>query len=100
MKAHELLNTEEKWTKGVYAVNKNNKMCTSRSPEAAKWCVAGALQKCYNFDLRMNAEDYKIYQDAVSKLRNYVKPLGMIISEWNDCSEYQEVHKTLKELDI
>lgn len=90
MKAHELLSKESKWTKIVAARNKQNKVVSSTSKDAVKWCALGALAKCYEG----NIEDYL---KAYNKLSSVIKGS---IGKWNDSNEYETVYKTLKKLNI
>jgi hypothetical protein len=50
MKVHELLSDPARWTKGVYARDANNRFVTANDTAACKWCVAGAIIKCYGYE--------------------------------------------------
>ena len=47
MKAIELLDSPEKWTKGHGAVDKTGQAVAHSDAIAVRWCLAGALCKCY-----------------------------------------------------
>lgn len=47
MKVHELLNDKSKWIKNDLAVNNKNQSVDYNSVDACKWCVMGAILKCY-----------------------------------------------------
>lgn len=93
MKAHELIENPEKWTK-VYLCRDKNGVETvnyaTGEDEPVCWCAWGAIIQC-NSD-----KEYSSYSRAIDKLRCAVKN----IPEWNDASDYQTVYKTLRDLDI
>lgn len=47
MKAYELLANPESWTTGFYATDKEDRPCHTLGPDACRWCMAGALIRCY-----------------------------------------------------
>ena len=89
MKAYDLLDSPEKWTKGKYARNKAGELADIK--EGACWCVDGALTLCYSGD----SEYYK----ARKRLRNVV---GFSIIGWNDAPErtFEEVQAALRKADV
>lgn len=46
MKPSELLSDESKWTKGAFAEDRKGIPVHSKSDDAVKWCILGALNKC------------------------------------------------------
>lgn len=88
MKAYELLDTEDKWRQGWFASDKNGKDVNSRNENAVKWCVVGAINRCYGGG---SEEFYKLAQNIRQNPAN-----------WNDNLRrtYKEVYDKLKELDI
>ncbi len=50
MKVKELLSNESKWTQKAVARDKDNNWCYPYAETAAKWCLVGAIQKCYPND--------------------------------------------------
>ncbi len=91
MKAYELLNSPEKWTQGAYARDKYNETISSESPAAVKWCVHGAITKCYG---RAGAKGEECMMRLIHQKGS--------VSRWNDSrlTTWEEVRATLKELDI
>jgi hypothetical protein len=47
MKIQELLNSEEKWTKGLSARRFDGESVAPLDPSACRWCLVGAAQYCY-----------------------------------------------------
>jgi hypothetical protein len=92
MKTYELLNSPDKWCKGANALSESGASVNDSSPGACKWCVNGALRKCYPTI------------DERSPLYNkiWLETNGLFIAEWNDAPErtWQEVHDLLVKLDI
>lgn len=93
MKAHELLDSPEKWIKGKNAINSMGEMVSSISDNAKCFCIIGAIAHCYLI------QNFDIYKDNISKV---MFRLPVEIATWNDAPErtYEEVHSLLKELDI
>lgn len=92
MKAHELLSSPEKWTKGVGARDAAGQPATA-DETAASWCMLGAIHCCYPDSSRERA-------DLFSRLK---ERLGSIhLSAWNDAAvrTYDDVVGLLRELDI
>lgn len=88
MKAYELLADPESWIKGTVAKNKNNEPVKPLSQLAVKWCLIGAVYKCYpNNKFSM-----------LTKLSNRIYD----VSVWNDHphTDHSMVISLLKELDI
>jgi hypothetical protein len=82
MKAYELIDSPDKWTKGEYA-----------SLDWGKYCAVGAYWKAYG-PIGIG--------DAGVALGNKLKFLKLYetAENWNDNSDWQTVYNTLKELDI
>ena len=49
------------WCQGSEARTKTGKKCSTHSPNAAAWCLAGALHKIYSADERGVIDD-RIYE--------------------------------------
>ncbi len=47
MKAHELLASRKHWTKNYFARDDHDLSVPYLAPTARKWCIAGALLRCY-----------------------------------------------------
>lgn len=46
-KVGNLLVEKSQWLKGEFAVDINNKSIPASDPQATRWCLAGAIMKCY-----------------------------------------------------
>ena len=89
MKAHQLIDTPNKWTKTKSWHLKNGNNPTQE--HSNKWCVATAILKCYPIE---NEEILVIFQ----KLEDNI---GMSnLAKWNDTNNHQTIYNTLKKLDI
>jgi hypothetical protein len=91
MKVYELLATPDKWTKGHLATDDMGDSVGEYSPSACRWCLIGAVFKCYgNFAER----------DPIVAAIN--RKTGPFPSQWNDAPErtHAEVLALCKELDI
>ena len=89
MKAYELLSDESKWCQGDFARDVHGEAVNSHSPEAVRWCLTGALSRCY-----MGYSDQRARIVAVIG--------GGHTTTWNDnpLRTYAEVVGLLKRLDI
>jgi hypothetical protein len=90
MKAYQLLDSEDKWTKQVVARNASNNACDPTDEKAIRWCALGAILRCYNGTSAYEAEN-KLYE-VITRHQS--------IGEWNDTNNYETVVETLKEIGI
>lgn len=95
MKIHELLSDPSKWTKYMYAKDKNGDGIGSRDKEAVCWCLTGAAMKCY---LDGQSLDFHCYIEILNKIK--IRIGGDHITTFNDNSTYEEVYNLVKELDV
>ena len=90
MKAHELLSDSSKWTTKYAARNESDQVVGPSSPDACKFCVYGALQKCYPGNY-----------EPIRTIRTRLNLLSLRqLFKWNDSSTFEQVRSTLLELDI
>ncbi len=110
MKVKELLKKESKWTQCHFAENKQGFDCSPKSPNAAKFCLVGAVQKCYperndrrkiyrklhsylqsndDFMLSCGYGDFKSYNDNT-----------LIYSFNDDFAKFPQVKNLVNKLDI
>lgn len=80
MKVRQLFSSEKKWTKGLYARNKDGVTVGVLNDKAFSFCLDGALSRCYG----PSGKFYKIRKqvdDAISKMTR-----GRFNStvQWND----------------
>ncbi|MFI5404981.1 MAG: hypothetical protein ACHQ1D_00560 [Nitrososphaerales archaeon] len=89
MKIKELLKNRWKWTKGAFARTWYGTKTEYYSSNASRFCLLGALLKCYNFD----------FEEPGTKIE---LKIGGTISEWNDNPDrtFAEVKQLVEELDI
>ena len=96
MKIWQLLDSPDKWTQGAVARDSQNKSVNWHSATAYKWCVIGAISKCYGQG-EEHQQTYEKIQDYLASKGNY-----WMLVLWNDAREttWQEIHDTCKELDV
>ena len=97
MKVKELLSSPEKWTKGCAAKDSRGMLCPSDDPRACRWCLIGALMKCYGEDgmFRMLGMFYpRIPAVGTSHFND--------VAVWNDAPErtFEDVQQLVTYLDI
>lgn len=96
MKAYELLNKPEKWTRGALGRWPNGEPCWATNDDTVCWCALGAIERCYGFGTTLT----HLNRGRVAKV---VRELGYAdVGSWNDdpATTYEDVVKLLKELDI
>jgi hypothetical protein len=90
MKVSELLDRPEKWCQVSLAQDARRKEVGSLHKDACRWCLVGAIGKCY----------------SVNKYMTYIillqKVLGVEPEKWNDAPErtFEDVRKLVLQLDI
>lgn len=87
MKAYELIDRPEKWTKEANCRDAHGLDVPDDDETAVCWCVYGAIRRCYGNDRWKYLDKVR---DAVRQ-----NPLA-----WNDTSDWKTVYETLKRLDI
>jgi hypothetical protein len=90
MKIRELFSDESKWTKYDFARDSKGRPVTSDAPQACRWCLLGAIIKCYPGD-----EKFKV-------IHTLVEHLGPSIPHWNDrnSTTFKNVVDLVARLDI
>lgn len=88
MKAYELLAKPESWTKCAESRDSNNHPVYPLKSLAVKWCVVGAILKCYP----------NSYEDMIAKLHTRIYNVDL----WNDHpnTNHAAVIAVLKKMDI
>ncbi len=88
LKVQELLN-KDNWIRGTNARDKYNNSINARSLEACKWCLWGAVIRCYE-------------KSTFTITEKIEKKVGNTITGWNDdvFRIYEDVEDLIKELDI
>jgi len=87
MKAHELLRDASKWAKRATALDADGYRCSATDPKAARWCIAGAVLRCYAAD-----EQDTVWKKLEAEVVN--------IPRFNDFHSHQEVIDLLRKLDV
>ena len=101
MKVKELLSDESKWVQGNFAVNSQGHYAPSSSDEACRWCIGGAILRCYrNRHYGGNGTIHSIFNKVITKLRERGWQDG--VSDWNDdgTRTFADVQALVTELDI
>lgn len=83
-----LLSDPSNWTTNAYARNKDNQQVQSTSPEACKWCLLGAIIKCYSIH-NLQIVVAKVKQQNINDL-----------SDFNDTCTHEELIDVLKKAQI
>lgn len=92
----ELLSSRDKWTQGALAVKRNviydssicKVICDPNDPEACKWCLKGALIRCYG--------ENTAYNIGMIISRH----LGCDLATFNDSSTYDSVMNLVDEFKL
>lgn len=89
MKMCELLNRET-WTQGVYARDADGKQVSVNSTMAVKFCLIGALVRCYPDDRT------DLYEQLYGRLGNR----ELTLTGWNDYPDrkWEDVERIIKDL--
>jgi hypothetical protein len=91
MKVHELLDTPDKWTQGVYAKDSYGSEVDFNSEAAVCWCLQGAI-----------THRYTSYRDEEGVFEDIQARLGVHLVDWNDKDgrTLDEIRALCLELDI
>ena len=87
MKLSELLKTKDQWCQHKLAVNDLGNEVDSLDTDAVKWCLMGAIEKCFS-------ERKKVYKTIVSLIKPFT-----CVSDFNDESTFKDVKKVIKEFE-
>jgi hypothetical protein len=102
VKAHVLLEPPEAWVQGALAVDCDGHHCPPDDPTACRWCVVGALKKCYGPDSFLIIEPLKADLEQNRALVLESLSYHNIVAYWNDSPErtHADVVALLKKLDL
>jgi hypothetical protein len=87
MKLLQLLNTSKRWCKGYLAKTENGIPTMPNNSDAVKWCLIGAVQKCYG-DHRCENVEEKIKEAIRSEFPK------ITFSDWNTIVEFNNAPTT------
>ena len=105
MKAHELLDSPEKWCKESPAEDPHRNRLQAFDPRAVKWCALGAIEKVYPPAKWEGAMDSLLRGLSVSELglaQMNRSDKACSIMEWNDDlqSSFREIRESLLESNV
>jgi hypothetical protein len=93
MKIRELLSDESRWTQRTDARDDRGAPCNPSSRYARRWCLLGAISKCYDGDLF-------IYNRIENHLGVDCHGKSIFVSKFNDTHTYVDIKALVDELDI
>lgn len=101
MKIKELLDKQEKWTKGAMARDKNGQSVASYHKKAICWCLNGALNHCYPFKTSKERIIYdQVYQKIIAWILKHSQT-AKSIPVYNDRhATFADIQAMGNELDI
>lgn len=90
----DLLNSPEKWCHGAEARNADGVPVVSTFPEAASWCLMGALWKTEEL---LEQYDHRVFDLLIDVIDDYTGIINTIVS-FNDSSNttYEDMRLVLK----
>lgn len=96
MKIKELLSSESKWTQGSFAKNTRDENVVAKDPSAVKWCLFGAIDKCYSG----TDEFLSITHKTVKEIENITRGHLNSITIFNDFAIFENIKNLVEKLDI
>lgn len=93
MKIRQLLKTRKQWTRNVAARDKYGHEVLPQSKKAVRWCLFGALLKCYPTEKHQRVVTKKLIDDP-SIPGHYIL--------WNDAQgrKFSEVKELIEKLNV
>lgn len=93
MKIHELLKKPINWTRFVDARDHDGSEVNPRSPAACRWCLLGAIQRCYRGTKRQ--------QSVMNKIQDHLLGYGTV-ALFNDSkyTQHEDVLELCRRLDV
>lgn len=93
MKIKDLLTDESKWVQQTYALDEVGNNVYSNNPNATRWCLVGALYRCYGDSSTVLSVIYRKVYTAIG---------NQLISEWNDDPDrtFADIKHLIDTLDI
>ncbi len=98
MLVKDLLNSPNRWTKGVYARDCDGNGIASNNRNAVCWCLAGAINYCYEFESKKTKTKVAEAIKGCSLLDHF--GIEEIIVQYNDSHEFEDIRKLLESLEI
>lgn len=104
MKIWQLFSSKKKWTQKTYARFSNGHQCLLGSAGASRWCLMGALHKCYSTVRGFESARTKINDELLERFKEKpikVKSISDIVA-WNDTPgrKFSEVKALVKKLNV
>jgi hypothetical protein len=101
MKIKELLKSKRCWCQDHLAVNGKGEPVLDSDHEARRWCLLGAVYKCYGTKKGfMGRKAQSIFRKLMKAVNKIDKSWGSDIAGWNDGSNFSDVKKLVEELDV
>lgn len=99
MTLQELLIDETKWIQGNWARNSKGARINCMSPDAACWCLAGALRRCYH---ATDSKDDSVLRQIWNRVDATLTDLGCDAIAWNDTPSrtFADIRHLIETLDI
>ena len=92
MRLREFLN-ESNWCTGWYARDSRGNDCHALSEDATRWCLMGAILKCYS-------EDSDERWQVINRFASLVRVLhGQRLNDFNDEADWDDVEHILMTVD-
>lgn len=99
MKAYQLLDSQEKWIRFGFARDANGHTTKTLSEDAAKWCISGAIFRCY-FDAA-NSKPLNDAREAAEKALFELHGHRSFITFNDDfMTSYEDVITVLRHADV
>lgn len=97
MKVSDLLVDESKWVQNTAAVDQDGQSCSPHAKTAAKFCLLGAIDRCYSEPERYY-EIRKKVKEVIAKLFGIKTSITM----WNDATgrRFAEVREVVEKANI
>jgi hypothetical protein len=100
VKAKDILTDQSRWTQGAAARDRWGETCKPSSPEAAAFCVLGAIYRAYS-EKAERAEAARRVVEAIVSLGWKCRG-SLAIGGWNDypSRKFEDVRRVLEKADV
>lgn len=100
MKVKELLCSEDKWTQCTYAIDAAGRCTSETSASAVKWCLVGAVMRCYNASPARRAFVLDKLREVIRKKYSITPPDAVPLACFNDNHTFAEVKAVIDAADV
>jgi hypothetical protein len=91
MKVSQLLSSPARWTRGAAARTSSGDGTSPHDPKACRWCLIGAVQKCYPRDAGRIAAWNAIFA-AIGKV--------IRLSQFNDANKFADIRRIVRKAKV